>query len=488
MQWDRRTGLSLVLALTLATPAFAQQQTPPAPSAPREAKIPQPVERTLENGLRVIVIPKPDVPLVASRLLFKTGAEADPAGREGLAALTSSVLTTGTKTRTAEQIARGIEALGATLDASAGWDNSTIDVSVLSSNFTNAMTFVADVARNPTFAKDEFDRERAQAIDAVQVSLQEPRPLAGLVASRVLFGSSPYAHAVSGTPVSLDRIKREELSKFHSSYYRPDNAVWIVGGDVKADAVFELAQKLFGSWPRGTAPKAATEAAETQAAAGPRVVVIDMPEAGQAAVIVNRRGIRRSDPLLYQALVTNSVLGGGYSARLNQEIRIKRGLSYGAGSSFDPRREVGPFMATTQTKNESAAEVVGIIADEMKRLSQSDVPEAELTPRKAVLIGGFAQSLETSEGIVDRVSTLALHGMPLTDINKYISSVQAVSAEDVRKFASANFGSDANVVIVGNASQFVTPLRARFQNVEVIPRDELDLDSPTLRRQRKEKQ
>ncbi|HEX7152893.1 MAG TPA: pitrilysin family protein [Thermoanaerobaculia bacterium] len=481
---DRNAWLSLALAATLAVPAIAQQTTPPAPAAPREAKIPQPVERTLENGLRVIVIPKSDVPLVASRVLIRTGAEADPAGREGLAELTATVLTTGTKTRTAEQIARGIEALGATLDASAGWDASSIDVSVLSSNFANAMTYVADVARNPTFVQAEFSRERSQAIDAVQVQLQEPRPLAGLVASRVLFGSSPYGHAVSGTPTSLERIKREELAKFHSTYYRPENAVWIVGGDVRPAEVFALAEKLFGTWARGAArPPSVVQKTE---AAAPRVVVVDMPEAGQAAVLVARRGIRRSDPLLYQALVTNSVLGGGYSSRLNQEIRIKRGLSYGAGSSFDTRRDVGPFIASTQTKNESAAEVAGILVDELKRLGQSDVPEAELTPRKAVLIGGFAQSLETSEGIVDRVSTLALHGMPLTDINKYIGNVQAVTATDVRKFAGTIAG-DSNIVIVGNASQFITPLRARFQNVEVIPVAELDVDSPTLRRVRIEK-
>ncbi len=470
----------LMLALLFAFTSVAQQTTPPAPSAPRDPKVPQPVEKTLENGLRVIVVPKHDIPLVAARLMIKTGAAADPAERDGLAQLTATVLTKGTKNRTAEQIARGVEALGATLESNAGWDSSSIDMSVMSTNLGNAMEYVGDVARNATFAKDEFDRERAQMIDALQVDLTQPRTLASVVASRLIFGEGPYGHNLGGTPAALEKIKREDLVKYHATHYRPDNAVLVLAGDVKADAAFALAQNAFGGWKRGTAKP--STAATSAKPAGPRVVVIDMPEAGQAGVVVGRQGIRRSDPAYMPALVTNSVLGGGYSSRLNQEIRIKRGLSYGANSSFDPRVDVGPFTARTETKNESAAEVVGIVLGEMSNLSSADVSEAELTPRKAVLIGGFAQSLESTAGIVNRISALALYGLPLEEINRYVSKVQAVTAADVRKFATSNLGGkDVNVVIVGDAKQFVEPLRKQFSDVEVISVADLDLSSPTLR-------
>jgi zinc protease len=206
-----------------------------------------------------------------------------------------------------------------------------------------------------------------------------------------------------------------------------------------------------------------------------------MPEAGQSAVTIGRTGIRRADPGYMQALVANSVLGGGYSSRLNQEIRIKRGLSYGAGSSFAPRATVGPFTARSETKNESAAEVAGIITGELRRLSVNDVPEAELTPRKAALVGEFAQSLETTSGIVGEVSSLALYGLPLTEINRYISGVQSVTAPQLRQFASTTLAGDPNVVIVGDAKQFEPALRKQFEHVEVIPLAELDLASPTLR-------
>jgi zinc protease len=468
-----------LLVLLIAFSAIAQQTTPPAPAAPRDPKLPQPVEKTLANGLRVIVVPKHDIPLVAARLMVKAGAAADPAGKDGLAALTATVLTQGTKTRSAQEIARGIEALGATLSADAAWDSSSIDLSVMSSNLPKAMEFVGDVARNATFAKDEFEREQAQAIDALQVELTQPRTLASVVASRLIFGEAPYGHSLGGTPVSLGKIGRTDLVQFHAAHYRPDNAVLVLAGDVKAEAAFTLAQNVFGGWKRGTA-KASSQAKKFETPT-PRVVVIDMPDAGQAGVVVGRQGVRRTDPAYMPGQVTNSILGGGYSSRLNQEIRIKRGLSYGAGSSLEPRVDVGPFSMRTETKNESAAEVVGIMIGEMSQLSTADVKEAELTPRKAVLIGGFAQSLESTAGIVNRIAALALYGLPLSDINRYVSNVQAVTAADVRKFASTNLGKDVSVVIVGDAKQFVEPLKKQFSDVEVISLADLDLSSPTLR-------
>ncbi|HEY0157276.1 MAG TPA: pitrilysin family protein [Thermoanaerobaculia bacterium] len=471
-----------IAVLAVVLPLFAQQVTPPAPSAPREAKVPQPVEKTLANGLRVIVVPKHDNPLVASRLMIRTGGAADPRGKAGVASLTATVLTQGTKTRTAEEIARGVEALGATLDADAGWDSSAIDIVVMSSNLAKAMDYVADVARNATFAKGEFEREQAQTIDALQVALGEPASVARMVSSRLIFGDAPYGNTLSGTPASVKSITRNDLAAFHKAHYRPDNAVLVLAGDVKPEAAFALAESAFGKWKGGAAAfRPPTETRRAEARRSTRTIVVDMPEAGQSAVVIGRQGIRRSDPAYMQALVANSILGAGYSSRLNQEIRIKRGLAYGARSSFDPRAQVGPFTAGTQTKNETAAEVAGLITAELKRLSQDDVPEAELTPRKATLIGEFAQSLETTSGIVDAVSDLALYDLPLAEINRYISGVQGVTAADVRKFASANLGGDMNVVVVGNAKQFEPALRKQFSEVEVISIADLDPGSPTLR-------
>ncbi|HVS31559.1 MAG TPA: pitrilysin family protein [Thermoanaerobaculia bacterium] len=473
-----------MLFLLVTSAALAQQQvTPPPPGPPRQATIPQPVEKTLENGLRIIVVPKHNVPLVSARVLVKAGSEEDPGDLAGLAQMTASLITKGTKTRSAEQIARGMEALGATLNTSAGWDASQVNVTVMSPSFGKAMEIVGDVVRNPSFRKDEIELVRRQSVDALEVVLQEPDSLADLVAARVVFGEAAYGHNVGGTPETLGAIAREMIAAFHRAYYRPENSVLVVAGDVEPADVFSTAEKTFGTWEKTPGVMGSVGKKPEERSSPPRVVVVDMPDAGQAAVVVTRRGLRRTDPLYYPALVANSVLGGGYSARLNQEIRIKRGLSYGAYSSFDVRGEAGPFFASTQTKNESAAEVAGLIVDELNRLSRAELPETELTPRKAVLIGGFGRSLETSAGIVGRVSALALHGLPLEDINRYIGSVQAVDAATVREFAKTHMGGgSASIVIVGDARQFVEKLRERFGSVEVIPAAELDLNIAALRK------
>ena len=213
-----------------------------------------------------------------------------------------------------------------------------------------------------------------------------------------------------------------------------------------------------------------------------RVVVIDKPDAGQAAVFLARTGINRKDPDYFRGIVANSVLNG-YSGRLNQEIRIKRGLSYGAGSSLDARRDVGPFLASAQTKNESGAQVADLLLGEIGRLSSAPPADVELTPRKAVLTGGFSRNLETASGLVGQVGALALHGLSLDEINHYINDVQEISAADVQKFASKTLDAKtSNIIIVGNAKAFLPELQKKYPNVEVIPVSELDLNSASLKK------
>ena len=456
--------------------------TPPPPAPPRPVALPKPSEKTLANGLRVIVVPKHDVPLVSAQVLVRTGSEEDTAQFGGLAKLTAGLLNQGTKTRTAEQIARGVEALGATLQADASWDASQVDVNVMSTNFGKAMEFVADIVRNPSFKEEDIERLRAQSIDGVRVALQQPMSLASYVAARVVFGETPYGQNASGTPESLERIQRAQIADFHQRYYTPDNSVLVIAGDVKAADAFGIAEKVFAGWKKREGVMGSVGTPPRAPAVKPRVVVVDMPEAGQAAVLVTRSGIARRNPSYFSALVANAVLGGGYSARLNQEIRIKRGLSYGAYSQFQMRSQAGPFLASTQTKNESAAEVAEILVDEVARLSTADVQESELTPRKAALIGEFGESLETSGGIVSRVAALALHDLNLDEIGRYISSVQGVTGGAVREFAAANLsGSEPSVVVVGDAKQFLEPLRKRFGEVEVIPVGDLKLEKAGLK-------
>ena len=468
----------------LGVPVLAQQETPPAPAAPRSVTIPKPTEKTLKNGLRVIVIEDHDVPLVSAGVVVKNGGEVDPADLSGLAELTASLLTKGTKTRTAPEIAQQIEALGGTIESGAGWDASRAFINVMSGKIDPAMTILADVVRNPVFQEEEVERLRQQYLDNLSVTLGQPGSLASFVAARIVFGDAAYGHPIAGTPESLARIKQADIAGFHAKYYRPDNAVLVMGGSIKAADAFKLAERLFGDWakPAAALPARGQVGKMEQAGEKQRVVVIDMPDAGQAAVVLARAGISRTDPDYFRGIVTNSILSG-YSGRLNQEIRIKRGLSYGARSSLDVRRETGPFVASAQTKNPSGAEVASLLLSELGRLSTEPVADTELTPRKAVLIGGFGRNLETTDGLAFQVASLALYGLSLDEINNYIRNVQAVTAADVQKFAGSRLPTkNANIIIVGNAKDFIEPLRKQFANVEVIPLSELDLNSAALRK------
>lgn len=457
------------IVLLLASAAVAQvETTPPPPAAPRPIHTPKVVERTLANGLRVIVVAKHGVPIVVTRLLIATGGEADPADRAGLADLTASLLTKGTATRSATQIAEAIESLGATIGNGASWDSSFVTTSVTSTNLPQALAIVADVVRHPTFADAEVKRLREQNIDSLKVGLRQPMSLARLVVARMLFGDTPYGHNLAGTPASLQAITRADVVAFHRAHYAPGNAILLFGGDIEPDAAFALAEKSFGSWTNTTQSPARPPLAAPRSTG--RVVVVDMPQAGQAAVIVGRLGLKRTDPLYPAALVTNMILGGDYSSRLNAEIRIKRGLSYGANSGFDYRRDVGPFTALARTKNESAVDVAGLIVDELNRLGKDPVGESEMTARKANIIGTFGRSLETNSGLVNRIGNLALVGLDVNEIEKYVPDVQRVTAADVQSFAASHAGGDdASIVIVGDAKKFLDALKKRFPNVEVIP-------------------
>jgi zinc protease len=484
---NRFFALLALLVFAFGVSAQTPQATPPPPAAPRSGTFPKPAEQTLPNGLRVIVIERRESPLVSAQLLVKNGGEADPAELAGLADMTASLLTKGTQSRDATKIAQEIESLGGALDSGARWDSSYAQVGVMSTKIPQAMEILADVVRRPTFKSDEVERLRQQYLDNLTLALGDPGSIARFVAARVVFGDSPYGHPISGTTESLTRITAADIAKMHSRYYRPDNAILVIGGDIAAKDGFALATKYFGDWSKPTTPLPSLSAAtETAAPKAGRIVVIDKPDAGQAAVYLARTGINRRDPDYFRGIVTNSVLSG-YSGRLNQEIRIKRGLSYGAGSQLDTRRDIGPFVASAQTKNESGAQVAELLLGEIGRLSSAPPADIELTPRKAVLIGNFSRNLETVNGLVGQVASLALHGLSLDEINRYINSVQAISTADVQKFAGTRLDAKtSNIIIVGNAKLFLPELQKKYPNVEVIPVSELDLNTALLRKKKEQ--
>ncbi len=456
-----------------------QRMAPPAAGAPRPMATPHVVERTLSNGLRVIVAKSTDLPIVNAQLVIGGGAAADPADRPGLASMTAGLATEGAGGRSAPEIARTLEALGANIGGGAGQDASAVFMSAPVAAADQVGAVLADVIQRPDYAPEEVARNRTRAVNALRVNLRQPGPLANLVLNRLAFGASPYGAPTSGTPASIGAVTREEIVAFHDRWWRPDNAALIITGGMEPEAAFAFAERTLGGWerPSGAVPVTGPRAG---AVPGPRVVVIDLPGAGQAAVAAAVRGPRRADDSYYPLSVVNSIMGGGQNGHLFQEVRAKRGLSYGAYSSLGARLDGGMLSATTQTKNESAAEVVGLVLAEFDRLKTEAVTEQAVTDREAFLTGGFSRNVETTGGLGGVLAEAVTYGLPLTEIGTYAGKINATTPETVRAAAQAIGSDQAYVVVVGQASMFIDALRAAHPDVVVIPAAELDLDSATL--------
>jgi zinc protease len=470
-------GLALACGSAFAADA-AFPTTPPAPGPAPTLDVPTPDAQTLVNGLRVVSVRRARLPLVTVQLLVRSGGERDPQALAGLADLTAQLLPKGAAGRSAPQIAAQAEALGGSLVAAAGWDESEVGITVTTPKLPQALALLADVVRRPDFAADELKRAQAQAIDDLRLQLSQPTALAQLVAARAVFGTGAYGHSRGGTPASLARIGRSDVQALHAQLYRPDNAILVFTGDITPAQALTLAQASFGNWTRPATPLPAAPAGAGTTTL-PSLVAIDQHGAGQAGVVAAHRAPPRSDDGYYAGTVADAVLGGSYSARLNEEIRIKRGLSYGAFSSLDLRRDSGLWLASAQTKNPSAPQVVDLTLGEFQRLGSTPVGDAELAARKATLVGEYGRNLETTAGLAAQVGNLALYDVDLAQIGRYIARVQAVTPAQVQAYAKAHLA-DAHVVVVGDAAQFGAALKQAHPDVPVLQADTLDLDSASL--------
>ncbi|HYC67241.1 pitrilysin family protein [Brevundimonas sp.] len=456
-----------------------QRMAPPALGEARAMAAPTVAERILPNGLRIIAAKSTDLPIMNAQIVLGGGAAADPADRPGLATMTAALATQGAGGRSAPEIARTLEALGANIGGGAGADATQMFVSAPIASADEVGAVLADVVQRPDFVEAEVARSRTQAVNGLRVNLSQPGPLSSLVLNRLLYGASPYGAPSSGTPESVAAITRDEIVGFHQRWWRPDNATVVVTGGMEPEAAFAWAERVLGGWSRPSTPKP-TVAERAGAPTGPRVVVVDMPGAGQAAVTAAVRAPRRADDAYYPLSVANAVMGSGQNGRLFQEVRAKRGLSYGAYSNLSSRAEGGALIASTQTKNESAAEVVGLVLAEFDRLAAEPVADAEVTNRETFITGGFLRSLETTGGLGGQLAAAVIDGLPLSEIETYPQKIAATTPESLRQAAGIVSADDAIVVVVGQADMFIDALRAAHPDVVVIPAAELDLNSPTL--------
>lgn len=433
--------------------------TPPELGAPEALSLPPTTTRVLDNGLRLVVVRKAELPEADFLLVVGSGNEANPPGRSGLARFTASLLTTGTTTRSALQIADQEAYLGARLGASSGWDASTISLHVPTAQLDSALALFADVALRPAFAPKEMERLRSQWLTSL-VQLRDRGPaIADRAFAGVLYGAeNPYGQPVTGTENAARAVTRAEVERFYRTYYRPNNATLVVVGDVEPADVARRAEALFGAWQRDSVP--ATAVARPPALTGATIYLIDKPGAPQSSVRIGSVGVPRATPDYFPLLVANTILGGSFTSRLNQNLRETHGYTYGAGSAFDMRRAAGPFVARAEIV---AGKTDSALVEFLRELSaiRDTVPAAELARAKRYLQLQLPGDFETTTDVARQLVPLVLYRLPLDFYDTYVQRIGAVTQADVQRVARQYIDpARLDIVIVGDRATIEERLRA----------------------------
>ena len=470
-------GCSLAQAQTRDWPS----EKAPAPLAAREAAFPPYEMRTLPNGLQVVVVLHHEQPAVSIRLLVRAGAARDPQNKPGVARLVASLLDQGTATRSAQEIAEQIDFIGGSLGTGAGEDVTFANTVVMKDAFAFGMELLYDVVHTPTFAPEEIDRQKEQALSALQVSARDPDSIADGVFSRLVYGFHPYGLPGEGTAETLASITRDDLLAFHRQYFVPNNMVVAIVGDVTSAEAFSTVEKVFGGWSRAEVPP--LRASEPPPPAR-RLVIIDKPDAVQTEIRIGAIAIPRKHPDYLAWDLAVKILGGEGANRLHQVLRSARGLTYGAEADTDARKDAGAYVAQTDTRTETTAEALKLAVDEFTRLQREKVGLRELGDAQAYLAGSFPLTIETPNAIATQILNNVFYELPLEEVGTFRERVLAITPDEIQRVARAYIRPDRlSIVLVGNARQFIQRLAAfGFTNIEVIRVEQLDLLSPTLKK------
>jgi zinc protease len=483
------TTFALCASLTLT--ADAQQlagqarswptERPPRPLDARPVKFPPYELRKLPNGMQVVIVSHHEQPSVSVRMIVRAGAAQDPKGKMGVAMLTATLLDQGAGKRSAAQIADAIDFVGGILSTGAGTDLTYVSAVVLKDSFPLALELMSDVVRRPTFAQEELDRQRQQALSGMKVSAEDPEAVANQVIDRLIYGFHPYGLPGTGTTESLSSITRQDLVDFHRQYYVPNNVLIAVVGDVSADEAMAGVTKVFGDWPQATVPAfQPTDPPQPTK----RVIVIDKPDAVQTEIRVGQLGIPRKHADYLPMDQAVKILGGEGANRLQQVLRSQRGLTYGASADLDTYKATGGIVAETDTRTDATAEALRLAIDEFYKLQRERVYEGELQGAQAYLAGHFPLTIETPDAIATQVLNQLFYELPLEELQTYPDRVRSVSPEEVQRVARTYLRPDRlAVVLVGNADGFVDDLKGiGFGEFERIPMDQVDLLAADLKK------
>lgn len=435
-----------------------------------KVKRPRAKEATLKNGLRVLVLENHKVPLFSMQMVILSGGLSDPAEQRGLASFTASLLREGTAKRSSKEISEQVDSLGASLTASASVSSftSTVTASGLVEDLDQLLEIFSDVVRNPKFPLDGVEKFKSRTLAGLQFLRSNPTYLAQERFNRAIYGNHPAA-LVTAPPESLRRTTAGDLARFHSTYYRPNNAMLTIVGDVKLKDVLPKIERAFGDWQKGDVSQTVIPAVQAQPDA--RIYLIDRPGSVQTVLQLGSLGIQRTDPDYFSLLVMNKVLGADAASRLFLNLREDHGYTYGAYSSFGSSKYPGTWLANSSVRTEVTEGAMREFMYELKRIRSVPVETAELENAKRALIGSFALSLEDPQALLQNIVTQKLYNLLDDYWDTYPQKVAAVTAADVQRVAQKYVDLDhLQIVAVGDASK-TRAILAKYGTVEVYDAD-----------------
>ena len=429
--------LYIVLLLLLSTSA--------AQAAPLASRT------TLDNGVTLLVAERPNIPMVVINILLKSGAAADPTGKEGVANLTAELLTRGTKQHSAQALAEELDFLGTSLGVDADLETTSVTLTTLTKNLSASLALLAEVLTSPTFPVAELEKKRIEIAGGLQSREEDPGWVAQRAFLEKLYPQHPYGRLVEGQTATLAALKREDVVAFHQTHYRPNNAIIAVAGDITQDKFEKLLHTHLAEWQRGEIPDI-TWPEEKQPAA--TRIALDKKVA-QANVILGHVGVTRANPDYYAVQVMNYILGGGgFGSRLMDKIREELALVYHVGSSFSARKHAGPFTVVLQTKNASTAQAIEESLKVINRFVEEGPTDKEITEAKAYLINSFPLRLVSNRDVAALLPVLEFHNLGLDYPDRYPTIIGQITREQVHTAAKTYLHADHLLqVIVADLAQ-----------------------------------
>lgn len=428
--------------------------------------VPKPFQTTLANGLRIVIVEDKRHPLINFRLAFLQGDINDPKDGIGVTSAMAAMINEGTEKHTSKELAQEIERLGASLSVSSGLDNTLVKANTLSIYKSDVLKLIAELVLTPTFPADELELFKQNAIEGLKYQRSQPDFLADEQVSRVLYGEHPYG-INSPNEKDLNKLTREQLVAQHAKLFIPNNAIFIIVGDVESESLVKEIEENFGEWQQGNIENKELPAFPTRDKR--TLTIVDRPGSTQSNIVLTNLAINQNHPDYFPVLVMNQILGAGASSRLFMNLREEKGYTYGAYSRIYAKRLGGSFEATSEVRTSVTGDSLKEFFYELNRIRDEKVSEVELKDAQNYLTGVFPIRAETQSGLTGLIVSQFLYDLPEDYLETYRENINAVTLEDVERVAKTYvLPEKLAMVIVGDAEEIIPQAKTYSDQIEIF--------------------